>query len=328
MLTVQLTPEDFGNLRFAYSPLLELVNSYRILHHYPAQQGRFHRWIDEAEAVLYGVEMPYLHALSTQNYQIPDFLTPTPNAPVADLETEIERLRATPNELIRRTVQETIDLCGESEILMQFVAYPRELLECLIEDIRTYWGRTLAHHWPSMMSVLESDMLYRARQLAVDGSSALLNDLYPGLQLRGSRIEYDLSHKPMHCSRDYVLHGEGLQLVPGIFAKSIMWQLAEEWRPMLEYPSRGTGIWWRPAIPTLDQSLEIALGEGRARVLRLLSTPANTGEIGRQLQITAGAASQHLGRLNQAGLVEPHRSGKRVYYHLTDRGAKLLALFT
>ncbi|MBZ0290771.1 MAG: transcriptional regulator, partial [Anaerolineae bacterium] len=282
------------------------MNSYRVLRHYPTQQGRFQRWIDEAKDALHDVELPYLHALSTQNYQIPDFLTPTPNAPIADLETEIERLRATPNDLIRKTVQETIDLCGESEILMQFVAYPRELLECLIEDIRTYWGRALAHHWPSMLSALESDVLFRARQLAVDGSSALLNDLYPSLQLRGNRIEYDLSHKPKHPSVDHVLHGEGLQLIPAIFAKSVMWQLAEEWRPMLIYQSRGTGIWWKPAMPTPDQSLEIALGEGRARVLRLLATPANTGEIGRQLQITAGAASQHLSRLNQAGLVEPH----------------------
>jgi DNA-binding MarR family transcriptional regulator len=55
--------------------------------------------------------------------------------------------------------------------------------------------------------------------------------------------------------------------------------------------------------------------------------PMNTGEIAQRLQITAGAASQHLSRLNQAGLVEPHRSGKRVYYHLTSRGEKLLALF-
>lgn len=323
-----MTPEDFVNLRFAYSPLFELVMSYRTLHHYSPQRGLYRRWIDEAEDALYGLELPYLHALTTPQYQIPDFLTPTPTAPITDLETEIERLRATPNDVIRKTVQETIDLCGESEILVQFVAYPRELLDCLIDDMRLYWQRTLAHHWPSMMSVLESDVLYWARQLAVDGSSALLNGLYPSLQLRGSRIEYDISHKPMHSSRDYVLHGEGLQLIPGIFSKSIMWQLAEEWRPMLMYQARGTGLWWRPALPTPDQSLEIALGEGRARVLRVLSTPANTGEIGRQLEITAGAASQHLSRLNQAGLVEPRRSGRRVYYYLTQRGEQLLTLFS
>jgi predicted transcriptional regulator len=34
-----------------------------------------------------------------------------------------------------------------------------------------------------------------------------------------------------------------------------------------------------------------------------------------------------LSRLVQAGLTEPQRSGQRVYYHLTRRGEKLLALF-
>ena len=29
----------------------------------------------------------------------------------------------------------------------------------------------------------------------------------------------------------------------------------------------------------------------------------------------------------KAGLVEPHRSGIRVYYHLTRRGEELIALF-
>ena len=101
-----------------------------------------------------------------------------------------------------------------------------------------------------------------------------------------------------------------------------------EWQAMLIYAPRGTGLWWREFTPTPDQSLEIALGEGRAQVLRALVTPMNTGEIGLRLHITAGAVSQHLNRLQQAGLVEPHRSGKRVYYQLTERGEKLLALFS
>jgi len=95
---------------------------------------------------------------------------------------------------------------------------------------------------------------------------------------------------------------------------------------MIIYRARGLGL-WQQEEPDRNPSLEIALGAGRARVLQLLTTPANTGEIARKLHITAGAASQHLSRLNDAGLVEPYRSGRRVYYHLTDRGAQLLLLF-
>ena len=95
---------------------------------------------------------------------------------------------------------------------------------------------------------------------------------------------------------------------------------------MLIYSARGLGL-WEQHVREVNPALELALGEGRARVLQELSRPANTGEIARRLDISAGAVSQHLNRLNQAGLVEPHRNGKHVFYHLTDRGEQLLFLF-
>ncbi len=45
------------------------------------------------------------------------------------------------------------------------------------------------------------------------------------------------------------------------------------------------------------------------------------------LGLTAGAVSQHLGRLKEAGLVEPLRQGRRVFYRLTSRGEQLVGLF-
>jgi Mn-dependent DtxR family transcriptional regulator len=62
-------------------------------------------------------------------------------------------------------------------------------------------------------------------------------------------------------------------------------------------------------------------------VLQTLKTPANTGDLAKKLAISAGTASQHLHRLTRAGLVEPHRIGKHVFYHLTRRGEALIALF-
>jgi DNA-binding MarR family transcriptional regulator len=118
-----------------------------------------------------------------------------------------------------------------------------------------------------------------------------------------------------------------MQFVPAVFAcSSVMWQIEDDWQPMIVYTPRGIGQWkQKPAEP--DQSLEIALGMGRARVLSALAMPLTTTELGRQLDLTSGAVSQHLSRLQQAGLVTPHRSGKRVFYHLTARGQQLLGLF-
>lgn len=326
LITIGVTANDLANMRFGYTPLMELLDSYRLLYK-PRLQGQYHRWVEEAHQAISDVDLPYLHTMATVPFYIPDFLTPTPETTIADLEEEITRLRSVPLEVIRKNVSYALELAGENEILLQFMAYPREAMECLIDELRIYWQRTLAHHWPHMMSVLDGDVLYRARSLALDGTKALIAGLHPELQLVGERLEYTGSEKPNHMSRHYQLTGTGVQLVPAIFVCNLTWQIEPEWQPMLAYQSRGTGLWWRENEAVPDESLEIALGAGRAHVLRILATPSSTGEIAHQLEITAGAASQHLSRLQQAGLTEPRRSGQRVYYHLTRRGEKLLALF-
>jgi DNA-binding MarR family transcriptional regulator len=327
VITIDVTPSDLANMRFGYSPLLELLISYRLLYK-PEKQGQYRRWVEEATTAIEHIDLPYLYTVGTIPFYIPDFLTPTPMTTITDIEDEINRLREVPIEVIRKNITYALKLAGENRILLEFIAYPREAMECLIEELRVYWQRTLAHHWPHMRSVLDADVLYRARSLAVDGTHALIDGLHPELHLVDNRLEYSGSEKPDYMLRNYRLDGTGAQLVPGIFVGSLTWQIEPEWRPMLAYQSRGTGLWWRQNESLPDASLELALGAGRAHVLQLLSTPSSTSEIAHQLQITAGAASQHLSRLQQAGLTEPHRSGQRVYYHLTQRDQKLLALFT
>jgi DNA-binding transcriptional ArsR family regulator len=75
-------------------------------------------------------------------------------------------------------------------------------------------------------------------------------------------------------------------------------------------------------------ALEAALGAGRASVLKgLVPVPSSTTELARQLHLSPAAVSAHLSRLKAAGLVEPHRSGRRVYYRLSGAGEELLGIF-
>jgi DNA-binding transcriptional ArsR family regulator len=326
VITIDVTPNDLANIRFGYSPLMELISSYRVLVR-PEKQAQYRRWVDEARDALENIELPYVHAMATIPHYIPDFLTATPATTITELEDEFARLRQTPIEVIHKNITYAISIMGETEILCHFMAYPREAIECLIEELRIYWQRTLAHHWPHMTSVLDGDVLYRARSLALDGTKALFAGLHPELSLVKDRLIYTGSEKPNWHKKDYQLTGTGVQLVPAIFVCNLTWQIEPEWQPMLSYQSRGTGLWWMQSQEAPNPSLEIALGAGRARVLQVLATPSSTGEIAHQLEITAGAASQHLSRLQQAGLTVPRRSGQRVYYHLTQRGEKLLALF-
>jgi DNA-binding transcriptional ArsR family regulator len=326
MITIHLTPEDLNKMRFAYRPLLEIPLSYRILIN-PAFQSPYHRWVDEAFRTLHDVSLPYLSALVTDHGYIPDFLTPTPSTERVEVEEDFDELLSTPEDVIRKGALTLIEEDGDSEMRRYFVAYPHEAARCLVEDMRTYWRSTLAPYWSRMMSTLESDVLYRARLLAVDGAGSLIDDLHSSVAFRHDQIQIQPVCQHRHQDVGLTLSGNGIQLVPLIFRGcGRMFQVAPEWRPMLAYGVRGAGLWYQKPTPTY-QSLELAMGTGRARILRVLAMPTSTGEVAFKAGISAATASQHLTRLTKAGLVEPRRSGKRVFYHLTQRGIELLALF-
>jgi DNA-binding transcriptional ArsR family regulator len=326
LITIDVTPADLANMRFGYNPLMELLNSYCLLYK-PERQAALRRWVEEASQAISSVDLPYLNAIGKIPHYTPDFLTATPETTITNIEEEFTRLRNVPIEVVRKNMSYAIQLAGESEMLLQFMTYPREMIECLIEDMRLYWKIALSHHWPHMISVLDGDVLYHARCLALEGTKALFSSLHPELKLNDNRLTYSGWESPVPVKQNMSLNGSGIQLVPEIFAHKFSWQIEPEWQPMLIYKARGTGLWWMQSTEVASPSLEIALGAGRARVLQVLATPSSTSEIAYQLEITAGAASQHLSRLQQAGLTVPRRSGQRVYYHLTQRGEKLLALF-
>jgi hypothetical protein len=153
MRIIRVTPEDLVNTRFSYSPLLELVMSYRVLtrqeHH-----GLYRRWVEDASQSVFDMEFPYLDALTSGESYIPDFLTPTPLTLVDDIEDELRLLLHTPTEWIQKSVQRLIDADGDSEIRSLFLVYPHELLIRLVEELRVLWVHTLEGHWSHMKSVL------------------------------------------------------------------------------------------------------------------------------------------------------------------------------
>jgi DNA-binding transcriptional ArsR family regulator len=325
MTKIYLTPNDLTQLRFGYSPLVQAVKSFCLLQ-YAVDPTPYRQWVEEARQALYDVNFTYLVPLMAAPHYIPDFLTPTPLTVQMHFEDEIAGLLATPDDIVRKNVQRVIAEAGESEMLHNYLTYPREMLICLAEELRLYWQRALAHHWARLTAILEGDILYHARLLAVEGPEKLLDELHPKIHYQDLTVIID----KQHCSSDdYHLNGSGLQLVPVVFAKhGPSYQIEPEWHPMILYGVRGAGLWDQQSqTQRTSRSLELALGSGRARVLQTLTTPLNTGEIARTLEISSGAVSQHLNRLQQAGLVEPRRSSKWVYYHLTPRGEELLQLF-
>ena len=101
------------------------------------------------------------------------------------------------------------------------------------------------------------------------------------------------------------------------------------YRPTLAYGPRGVAHLWTSSPPKSNgTALGAALGDSRASVLKgLLPLPTTTTELARQLGLAPAAVSAHLSRLRTAGLVEPHRDGRKVYYRLSCAGESLLGVF-
>lgn len=327
MHTIHLQPGDLENLRFAYSPLLELVISYCALSR-DQSAAALGAWKDEASRALYGVELVYLDALIARRHYIADFITPTPLSSQKDIESELARVYATPTAIIRENVMTAIEYDGDSEIRQHYLARPREAIDCLVEELRLYWQYTLAHHWKRVETVLENDVLYHARQMALHGIDSMFADLAARIDYNDRKILISKNY-PDHADRETFLKGGGLQLVPMVFSQLHVWhQIVPHWQPMIMYGARGNGLWYRAENPEPDKAMRLTLGAGRAKVLLSLLAPAHTTELAQRLNLTSGAISQHLQRLNQAGLVESHRNSHHVYYRLTSRGENLVRLFT
>lgn len=319
MITFHLNADDLSHLRFAFSPLWELIASYWALTH-PSLQAVHLPWIHEASAALEGVELAYLRTLITPNGYFANFLTPSPQTPRPDFEDELARLRQTPLDQIIKDVN---NLPVKSGPVSHFLETPAEALDGLVAEIRLYWERTLAQHWARIHAVLESDVIYRARQLALDGPERLFNDLHHGMHYADRTLRIEARH-------DYELTpaGRGLMLVPLVF----MWNdlvLPDEAGPevpVIAYGARGAGLWTHePEAPAA--ALAAAFGDGRAAVLAQMTTPRSTSELAERLKVTPGNISLHIARLREAGLVESQQVGKWVFHRLTLRGERLLALF-
>jgi DNA-binding transcriptional ArsR family regulator len=324
VLRLHLAPEDFGQIRFACSPLWEAVLSYLALQS-PGSRPLQLPWVIAARQTLRGVDLSPLDALlGPDPLHFPDFLTPTPTSPLPEFATELELLRATPATVVRDEVLSLSQGCASPPANLHcFLEAPDHALMQLVGTLARYWDRALAMHWPQIQQLLEADILGHAQRLVFSGPEALFADLHPDVRYRDGVLEVG-KRLPL-CEMN--LDGRGLLLVPVTFAWPDVYVIAEPpWPPALLYSPRGVANLWSGASPPPDALCHL-VGEGRARVLSTLVIPRTTTEIARQLGLTAGAVSQHLARLQCAGVIAPRRSGRRVYYGLTARGGSLIDQF-
>jgi DNA-binding transcriptional ArsR family regulator len=167
-------------------------------------------------------------------------------------------------------------------------------------------------------------VLKRGQALVLGGAEAFFSGLDPRVDFRGGVLELDQPHEAaIHAA------GRGTTLVPCAFSwPDVLTLVDPHFQPTLAYAPRGVAKLWTTSRSTANgTALEAALSPARASVIKSLLMPQTTTELAQELGLSPAAISAHLSRLEAAGLVEHHRSGKRVYYRLSSAGESLLEIF-
>lgn len=321
VIDVQMATEDFTRLRFGYSPLAEAIGSLNALH-----SGRVHplhrRWAEDTRQRLRSLDATLLYAIAPPGKVV---LTPPVDLGTAASAQHQLRLMADwpPHQL--RAELETV-WCGRAmataarEVLGDGPAGARRVAAALA----AYWDTALAPHWDRMRAVLEADIAYRARQAALSGISAMMNDLHPQLRLDHSAIH--LVKKSTPCSRTWETGGTGVLLMPSIFVgPDISFDPGTLGSPAITYSPRELHTAWENSTSTATADPVSALmGKGRTAILRSTALPATTTDLARELHLSGATVSVHLSTLKRCGMVTSWRSGQRVFYQRTPLAASIL----
>ncbi|MGW7102428.1 ArsR/SmtB family transcription factor [Streptomyces sp. NPDC054838] len=326
MISFELGVEDLADTRFAVSPLSETVLSLRVLHD-PGLSAVHLPWRRSVLGALGALDTALLLSLVAVRLTLPDFLTPRPTAFAPSFEEELALARRTSPALVRRDLL-AAHAPGRLPQPLAAAETGDDAAVAALRDrvcalLMRYWEIAVEPLWPQVRLVVEADMTYRARRLAMGGARLLFADMHPGMRWRDGVLHVDTvtgGHRVRAC-------GRGLLLVPSVFAHKPAPPVSAQEAPSLIYPSRGVATLWGPAPDRAEAAAALVplLGAPRARLLCLLGEPLATVELARRLRVTPSAVSQHLRVLHAAGLVTRARQGRQVLYRRSALGDGLAA---
>ncbi|MGW0575456.1 ArsR/SmtB family transcription factor [Streptomyces sp. NPDC002920] len=323
MIIFVLGVEDLADTRFALSPLHETTFSLRLLQD-PGLSALHLPWRRSVLGRLGTLDTDLLMSLVARRRTIPDFLTPNPTSFAPAFEEELAVVRQASPAQVRHDLLLAHAPDPLPAALHDAVADDSrvaQLHDAICEVVQRYWEVAIEPTWPQMRLVLEADMTYRARQLALGGARLLFADMHPNLRWQGGELHIDKMIS-RHC---VMASGRGLLLLPSVFAHKPAPPVSPDEPPSLVYPCRGVATLGDTVPPPDRTALATLLGAPRARLLSLLEEPLPTVELARRLRVTPSAVSQHLRVLHATGLVTRARDGRHVLYRRSAFGDQLTA---
>ena len=322
MTEIVLAPADVARIRFAHSPIRELLASLQVLRD-PHRRYMYGGWLSAVRGRMRGAQLARLWALAPSSRQpIPGFLFPPLTEPWAALADELETVAASPSAAVRAGL-ETAYPGGPPAVLRPLHDDPARHLPGLVQELDRYWRAALHPVWQRVRALSMADVAYRTERFAAGGLVRVMEDLHPEVSLDRDRLRI-VTPRPTHPS--FGLAGDGIVLVPCVFSwPALVVGCGVTGQATLTYPTRGVAELWRDAPAGPTDPLSALVGRTRAALLATLGLPRSTTQLAGQLEVSPAAVSQHLKVLKDTALVTARRRGRMVLYQRTAAATSLLA---
>ena len=321
MIEFVLAHTDLGRVRFAHSPIRELVVSLRVLQDRRSQH-MYARWLSAVQGHLGGLQLELLIALAPTGPYLPAFMMPPPTAPWGVLTDELDVLTGTSPALVRRDLEKVFEGRSLPTVLRPLYEDPAAQLPAVAEELHRYWQAAVDPVWQRLRALSMADLSYRMEQFAGSGLARVLRELHPEISLECDRLRID---KPHHCNHRLDLAGTGVLLVPCVFSwPTLIVECCHAEQPSLTYPPRGVAEFWKESRTEQPDALCALVGRTRATLLATLGLPRTTTQLAVQLKLSPAAVSQHLKILKDTALVTGRRRGRMVLYQRTAAATALM----
>jgi DNA-binding transcriptional ArsR family regulator len=314
---LRLGPDALHASRFALSPLAETLSRLAVLRQeldsrtVSPQGDVLGRWLD-ADPFVAG-----LVRLVTATKFLPDFVAIPPTGMNTRLEDELTAMRAIGDEDARTMLAEAQKFAWASDGIEWADADGITTRAADVFD--RCWARFVEQDWPRRRAIMERDIRHRAGVIAVNGWRHALDGLAGGVRWVG----HDSIQFSTQAFSDRLVGDAGLVFVPHTGPRG-QWTCEAPPRIALVYPARGA----LAGSPPGEHGVARLLGPGKARIIVELRTPATPSQLATLLDVSLGTVSAHLAALRDAGVVDGRRSGRAVYYELTETGEDLVRLVT
>ncbi|MFI5897034.1 hypothetical protein ACIA5D_43765 [Actinoplanes sp. NPDC051513] len=320
MLRILFTPEDLASTRFLPepAPMLELkFVAVGLRRGIRASWGE--RWRSAALAAIPVSARPAVRQLGGHFSWA---LSPT-IAVSADFDEGMETFLGIGTKRLRQEMALYFSAPNSGVPLLPRYAFEgdREAGRVLAHGTKAAFVAAAQPYWADIRANHHSELAHHGRLLACRGVGAALTTVIPGARWRGDCLLIDSPQ-----DRTVRLGGRGLLITPAAFwtGPPLVGELPDQ-PVLLAYPAPAV---LSIRVGTEPDSLAAILGATRAAVLRLLSTEHTTGDIARQLGISAASASAHSAALRAARLIFSRRDGKAVIHRTTALGLDLIRLNT